>query len=201
MLNKKLTTKDIESVDPEFFNSLIWIKDNNLEECGLELYFSADFEVLGQLTHHELKANGDNVRVNEENKEEYIRLMTDWRMNRGIEEQTKAFLDGFNEVVPLEWLHYFDERELELMLCGMQEIDIDDWQRNTVYRHYTRNSKQVQWFWQFVRQMDNEKRARLLQFVCGTCKVPVGGFAELMGKLLLQLFCMRGCPATKLTWL
>lgn len=148
MLNKKLTTKDIESVDPEFYNSLMWIKDNNLEECGLELYFSADFEVLGQLSHHELKPGGDNVRVNEENKEEYIRLMTDWRMNRGIEEQTKAFLDGFNEVVPLEWLHYFDERELELMLCGMQEIDIDDWQRNTVYRHYTRNSKQVQWFWQ-----------------------------------------------------
>ena len=67
---------------------------------------------------------------------------------RGIEEQTKAFLDGFNEVVPLEWLQYFDERELELMLCGMQEIDVDDWQRNTVYRHYTKSSKQIQWFWQ-----------------------------------------------------
>ena len=25
-------------------------------------------------------------------------------MTRGIQEQTKAFLDGFNEVVPLEWL-------------------------------------------------------------------------------------------------
>jgi len=199
MLNKKLTTKDIESVDPEFYNSLMWIKDNNLEECGLELYFSADFEVLGQLSHHELKPGGDNVRVNEENKEEYIRLMTDWRMNRGIEEQTKAFLDGFNEVVPLEWLHYFDERELELMLCGMQEIDIDDWQRNTVYRHYTRNSKQVQWFWQFVRQMDNEKRARLLQFVCGTCKVPVGGFAELMGSNGPQRFCIE--KVGKETWL
>ena len=35
--------------------------------------------------------------------------------------------------------------------------------------------------------MDNEKRARLLQFVCGTCKVPVGGFAELMGKFDPQL--------------
>ena len=69
-------------------------------------------------------------------------------MTRGIEEQTKAFLEGFNEVVPLEWLQYFDERELELMLCGMQEIDVDDWQRNSVYRHYTKNSKQVQWFWQ-----------------------------------------------------
>lgn len=34
------------------------------------------------------------------------------------------------------------------MLCGMQEIDVDDWQTNSVYRHYTRNSKQVTWFWQ-----------------------------------------------------
>ena len=30
----------------------------------------------------------------------------------------------------------------------MQEIDVDDWQTNSVYRHYTRNSKQVTWFWQ-----------------------------------------------------
>ena len=25
------------------------------------------------------------------------------------------------EVVPLEWLQYYDERELELIICGMQE--------------------------------------------------------------------------------
>lgn len=67
---------------------------------------------------------------------------------RGIEQQTKTFLEGFNEVVPLEWLKYFDERELELILCGMQDVDVDDWQRNTIYRHYNRNSKQVVWFWQ-----------------------------------------------------
>ena len=71
-------------------------------------------------------------------------------------------------MLPLEWLHYFDERELELLLCGMQEIDIEDWQRNSIYRHYTRNSRQIIWFWQFVKdECDNEKRARLLQFVTG----------------------------------
>lgn len=168
MLNKKLTTKDIESIDPEFYNSLVWVRDNNIDECGLELWFSVDFEVLGQIIHHELKDNGDKEKVSrggyfedfhvsqaltyqqvsEENKEEYLSLMTEWRMTRGIEEQTKTFLEGFNEVVPLEWLKYFDERELELMLCGMQEIDVDDWQRNSIYRHYNRNSKQVVWFWQ-----------------------------------------------------
>ena len=44
---------------------------------------------------------------------------------------------------------------------------------------------------QCVREFNNEKRVRLLQFVTGTCRLPVGGFAELMGKhvesLLLTL--------------
>lgn len=42
--------------------------------------------------------------------------MTEWRFSRGVQEQTQAFLDGFNEVVPLQWLQYFDEKELEVRL-------------------------------------------------------------------------------------
>lgn len=76
------------------------------------------------------------------------RLMMQWRLTRGQEAQTRHFLEGFSEVVPLEWLKYFDERELELLLCGMQEIDINDWQKHTIYRHYNRSSKQIIWFWQ-----------------------------------------------------
>lgn len=55
------------------------------------------------------------------------RLMTQWRFNRGIEEQTKAFLDGFNEVVPLYWLQYFDEKEMEVLVshdyCDNARVD------------------------------------------------------------------------------
>ncbi|KAK2554358.1 NEDD4-like E3 ubiquitin-protein ligase WWP2 [Acropora cervicornis] len=187
MLNKKQTMKDLESIDPEFYNSLVWIKDNNIEECGLDMEFTVDMELLGKISSHDLKPNGSEIKVTEENKEEYLSLMTQWRFNRGIEEQTKAFLDGFNEV---------------LMLCGMQEIDLDDWQANAVYRHYTRNSKQVTWFWQVrfaLRSFDNEKRIRLLQFVTGTCRLPVGGFAELMGSNGPQKFCIE--KVGKETWL
>ena len=192
MLGKPLTMKDLESIDQEFYNSLIWIRDNTVEECDLEMYFAADYEVLGEIRSHELKPGGANIRVTDENKEEYVKLMTEWRFTRGQEEQTKAFLDGFSDVMPLEWLRYFDERELELLLCGMQKIDIDDWQRHTTYRHYKSSSKQITWFWQFVREdLDNEKRARLLQFVTGTCRVPVGGFAELMGSNGPQKFCIE----------
>uniref|UniRef100_A0ACB8EAF1 NEDD4-like E3 ubiquitin-protein ligase wwp2 n=1 Tax=Sphaerodactylus townsendi TaxID=933632 RepID=A0ACB8EAF1_9SAUR len=72
MLNKRPTLKDLESIDPEFYNSIMWIKENNLEECGLELYFIQDMEILGKVTTHELKEGGENIRVTEENKEEYI---------------------------------------------------------------------------------------------------------------------------------
>uniref|UniRef100_A0A673MZ52 E3 ubiquitin-protein ligase n=1 Tax=Sinocyclocheilus rhinocerous TaxID=307959 RepID=A0A673MZ52_9TELE len=199
MLNKKLILKDLESIDPEFYNSLIWIRDNNIEECGLEMYFSVDMEILGKITSHDLIEDGADVLVTEENKEEYIGLMAEWRFSRGVESQTKAFLDGFNEVVPLQWLQYFDEKELEVMLCGMLEVDLQDWQRNTVYRHYTRNSKQIIWFWQLVKEVDNEVRLRLMQFVTGTCRLPLGGFAELMGSNGPQKFCIE--KVGKETWL
>uniref|UniRef100_A0A8C7GLV3 HECT-type E3 ubiquitin transferase n=1 Tax=Oncorhynchus kisutch TaxID=8019 RepID=A0A8C7GLV3_ONCKI len=191
MLNKPWALKDLESIDPEFYNSLIWIKENDIEECGLEMYFSVDKEILGEITTHELKPDGGEVLVTEENKEEYIRLVAEWRLSRGVEEQTQAFFEGFNEVLPQQYLQYFDAKELEVMLCGMQEIDLADWQRNTIYRHYARSSKQVLWFWQLIKEMDNEKRMRLLQFVTGTCRLPVGGFADLLGSNGPQKFCIE----------
>ncbi|KAK2520597.1 Itch [Columba guinea] len=198
ILNKPVGLKDLESVDPEFYNSLIWVKENNIEECGLEMFFSVDKEILGEIKSHDLKPNGSNILVTEENKEEYIRLVAEWRLSRGVEEQTQAFFEGFNEILPQQYLQYFDAKELEVLLCGMQEIDLNDWQRHTIYRHYTRTSRQIVWFWQvrrlgfilkpevpecsynFVKEIDNEKRMRLLQFVTGTCRLPVGGFADLM---------------------
>uniref|UniRef100_A0A3Q4GXG9 E3 ubiquitin-protein ligase n=1 Tax=Neolamprologus brichardi TaxID=32507 RepID=A0A3Q4GXG9_NEOBR len=152
-------------------------RDNNIEECGLEMFFSVDKEILGEVTTHELKPDGGNILVTEENKEEYIRLVAEWRLSRGVEEQTQAFFEVFEVAL--------------VMLCGMQEIDLVDWQRNTIYRHYARTSKQIMWFWQFVKEMDNEKRMRLLQFVTGTCRLPVGGFADLMGSNGPQKFCIE----------
>ncbi|PKU35603.1 hypothetical protein llap_14091 [Limosa lapponica baueri] len=166
-------------------------RENDIEECGLEMFFSVDKEILGEIKSHDLKPNGSNILVTEENKEEYIRLVAEWRLSRGVEEQTQAFFEGFNEILPQQYLQYFDAKELEVLLCGMQEIDLNDWQRHTIYRHYTRTSRQIIWFWQFVKEIDNEKRMRLLQFVTGTCRLPVGGFVDLMGSNGPQKFCIE----------
>ena len=91
-----------------------FVRENNIEECGLELFYTVDNEIFGELKSYDLKPGGADIQVTEENKMEYIQLMVEWRFNRGVEDQKKAFLDGFQEIVPLHWLQYFDERELEV---------------------------------------------------------------------------------------
>ena len=61
----------------KFFISkhLVNCRDNNIEECGLELDFTMDFEVLGKVDTIELKEGGSDIAVTEENKEEYIRYV------------------------------------------------------------------------------------------------------------------------------
>lgn len=43
------------------------------------------------------------------------RLVAEWRLSRGVEEQTQAFFEGFNEVLPQQYLQYFDAKELEVL--------------------------------------------------------------------------------------
>jgi E3 ubiquitin-protein ligase HUWE1 len=75
----------------------------------------------------------------------------------------------------------FTEQELELLISGLPDIDVDDWKNNTEYQGYTASSPPIVWFWRMVRSFDKEQRAKLLQFVTGTSKVPLNGFKELEG--------------------
>ena len=66
MLGKQIELKDMESVDTEYFNSLIWIKENDPSE--LELTFQVDEENFGQTVSVELRPGGKDTRVTNENK-------------------------------------------------------------------------------------------------------------------------------------
>ncbi|XP_059620516.1 E3 ubiquitin-protein ligase Nedd-4 isoform X4 [Phlebotomus argentipes] len=187
MLQKPIDLKDMEAVDMEYYNSLLWIKENDPSE--LMLTFCIDEETFGTTNQRELKPNGANIDVTNENKDEYIRLVIEWRFVSRVKEQMHAFLDGFGSVVPLNSLKIFDENELELLMCGIQNIDVKDWKKNTLYKgDYYANHVIVQWFWRAVLSFSNEMRARLLQFVTGTSRVPMNGFKELYGSNGPQMF-------------
>ncbi|XP_053972093.1 E3 ubiquitin-protein ligase NEDD4 isoform X3 [Hylaeus volcanicus] len=187
MLGKSIDLKDMESVDSEYYNSLLWIKENDPSE--LELTFCVDEESFGHTSQRELKPDGANIPLTDVNKDEYIGLVIQWRFVSRVQEQMNAFLEGFNALIPPTLVKIFDEHELELLMCGIQHIDVKDWKQNTLYKgDYHANHLVVQWFWRVVLSFSNEMRSRLLQFVTGTSRVPMNGFKELYGSNGPQLF-------------
>ncbi|KAF6114054.1 HECT domain and ankyrin repeat containing E3 ubiquitin protein ligase 1 [Phyllostomus discolor] len=128
---------------------------------------------------------------------EYVQLVTELRMTRAIQPQINAFLQGFHMFIPPSLIQLFDEFELELLLSGMPEIDVNDWIKNTEYTSgYEREDPVIQWFWEVVEDITPEERVLLLQFVTGSSRVPHGGFANIMGGSGLQNFTIAAVPYT-----
>uniref|UniRef100_A0A1A8ES99 E3 ubiquitin-protein ligase NEDD4-like n=1 Tax=Nothobranchius korthausae TaxID=1143690 RepID=A0A1A8ES99_9TELE len=187
MLGKQISLKDMESVDSEYYNSLKWILENDPTE--LDLRFCIDEDNFGQTYQVDLKPSGSDMVVTNENKKEYIDLVIQWRFVNRVQKQMNAFLEGFTELIPIDLIKIFDENELELLMCGLGDVDVNDWRQHTIYKNgYCPNHPVIQWFWKVVLLMDAEKRIRLLQFVTGTSRVPMNGFAELYGSNGPQLF-------------
>jgi E3 ubiquitin-protein ligase HUWE1 len=198
MLGKQPNLKDLESMDLDYYKSLVWILENDITEVLTE-DFSVIEEQFGEEKVVDLIPDGRNVPVTEDNKRDYVQKLVEYRLTGSVSEQLDHFIRGFHDIIPAELVAIFDEQELELLISGLPEIDVDDWKANTDYHNYNVNSPQVTWFWRIVRAMSNEERAKLLQFITGTSKVPLNGFKDLEGMQGTTRFSSKFlfCPANE----
>jgi E3 ubiquitin-protein ligase HUWE1 len=134
---------DMESVDNEFYKNLVSIIESDIDTLGVDLAFSIDINEFGVTQSRDLKPTGHNIRVTNENKSEYIRLVCQEKMIGSIRQQVASFLHGFYEIIPKNLISIFNEQELELLISGLPEIDLEDLKRNTEYHKYTSSSLQV----------------------------------------------------------
>ena len=85
----------------------------------------------------ELIPNGAHISVTNGNRPIYIMHLVNYLLNLRTYEQTKAFVRGLQSVFPEDYLGYFFPDEVELLISGgINEIDIDDLQANTVLNHF-----------------------------------------------------------------
>lgn len=180
ILGKPVSVKDMESFDPEYYKSLVWMLENDITDIITET-FAVEDDAFGVTKTVDLCENGRNIPVTEDNKHEYVRLVVEHKLLASVKDQMAEFLQGFHDIIPAELIAIFNEQELELLISGLPDIDVDDWKAHTEYHNYQPSSQQIQWFWRAVRSFDKEERAKLLQFVTGTSKVPLNGFKELEG--------------------
>jgi len=187
LLGIKPSFQDIESFDPAMFKSLKWIRDSPVDE-SLGVVFSTEVDEFGVSKTIELRPKGLDIAVTDQNKMEYLQLITEYVTSLSIQRQIDAFLSGFRELIPAHMISMFNEQEMELLISGLPEVDLNDLKANTEYRGWdSSNTKAaemhptIQWFWQVVTDFDQEERALLLLFVTGTSKVPIDGFKALQG--------------------
>ena len=57
--------------------------------------------------------------------------------------QTWKCFEGFYEIIPKRLISIFNEQELELLISGLPNIDVDDLKSNTDYHKYQLTSLQV----------------------------------------------------------
>ncbi|KAJ8730015.1 hypothetical protein PYW07_017053 [Mythimna separata] len=180
LLGRPITLRDIRDVDPELHRSLSWMLENSIAGV-IDTTFSVECSSFGAVRSVELRPGGTNEAVTDSNKRDYVRLYVAHRFTRGAERQWLALQRGLADVVPPQLLRPLSPRDLPPLLAGRADLDPADWRRHTRLKHVTPDAPIVGWFWEIVEEFDAEMRARLLQFVTGSRRVPLAGFRALQG--------------------
>ncbi|KDO22346.1 hypothetical protein SPRG_12807 [Saprolegnia parasitica CBS 223.65] len=177
LLGLPLSLLDVQFMDQQLYKSLLYVQTTP-DVAALCL----DFTVAMDAQHVvPLVPGGETMAVTVDNQALYVQVMTEYILFGRIQRQVEHFLAGFFEVLPPEWLAPFDYKELELLLCGIADISVDDWKQYTSVSAVftTTDAIVLSWFWDAVANMTNTERAKLLQFATGSTHVPVQGFKGL----------------------
>lgn len=174
MAGKPLGFTDLLTVDRALYLNIrkaLCLNPQDVEY--LELYFTADVDMVGTIHSYDLIPNGSEVKVTGRNRLKWAAMYSQWKMVDCVELQLLSYLEGFFDLVPVQLLAIFSCSELEKVICGMNEIDVDDWKQYTVNRCRPADLYIIEWFWNYVRRANGEKRSNLLLFVTGSIRAPV----------------------------
>jgi E3 ubiquitin-protein ligase HUWE1 len=183
LLGQKMSLRDLEDIDQEQHDSLLYLLENDAEDCGLT--FCVESDDFGHRRTIPLVADGANIPVTNENRQQYVVLMVEHRLTGQVAVQIQNFVSGFYELIPRQELAKFQADELDLLICGVPEIDVDDLRVNSQFiRPYSNAHPVVARLFEVLREFDEEQRAKFLMFLTGSSQVPFGGFRALveMGK-------------------
>ena len=98
----------------------------------LDLEFVVTEDKLGVTETVELVPGGSDMTVTNANLPKYLEAQLRYRLLGRVNKQLLEMLRGFYDVVPEPLMSVYDFQELELLMHGLPNIEMDDWIANTV---------------------------------------------------------------------
>ena len=100
ILGKSVSIKDMETLDLDYYKSLVWMLENDITEIITET-FAVETDDFGITQVVDLIENGRNIPVTEENKYEYVQLVVEYRLTGSVQAQLEQFLGGMSNQASL----------------------------------------------------------------------------------------------------
>ena len=181
MCGQLLTRYDLKGYDPQIFKSIqqiIQYKGNMDDLC---LTFSIDYMKWDKLETVDLIENGRNIQVNNDNRDKYIQLLTNYYLTESIKKQFDHFLKGFKLVLQGKAFDMIKiGQELELLICGNQTLDFDALEVSCKYEGgYNNDHKVIRWFWEILHEFSQDEKKKFLKFFSGSDRAPLRGLGKL----------------------
>ncbi|EGR33486.1 ubiquitin protein ligase, putative [Ichthyophthirius multifiliis] len=177
ILEKPSTIEDLQYIDNSLYKNLMKLKHTQDDVSQYGLTFSIDDEYNGKV---ELKQDGSNIIVNNENKYEYISLYAQYKLNLMNQIEAENFRQGFASVIDQNWLSMFSHDELQLIISGQfTAFDVEDLKQNTKYQGYNQYDLIIIFFWECLNEFSELEKEKFLHFVTSCSRPPTLGFKQL----------------------
>lgn len=185
-LNKNFQSSfdDLKSYDAELYQNLVKLLQMAPEELeSLNLTFTTEERLeSGRVIAIDLIPNGALTPVTIANRLKFIHEISNFKLNRVISLQTNAFLNGLYTMIEKSWLHMFNPFELQELIAGEDDVNIQDLYDNTVYGGYSPDDPTIKYFWEVLDEIEGSDKFKLIKFVTSVPRAPLLGFKALVPK-------------------
>ncbi|CAG9334942.1 unnamed protein product [Blepharisma stoltei] len=177
LIMDKLSTQDLRGLDVCIVQILEILRNpeaNQLTPDTFSMVYDEKFTTKDSSGREvELIEGGKEIQVTYENAAKYADLIEQYRLNENPKAY-EAIRKGMSAVIPTDFLNLFSWKQVETLVCGAANIDIDILKANTDYSNCSLTDQHIINLWEVLTEMSPKERTLFLKFVWGRSKLPSG---------------------------
>jgi other hect domain ubiquitin protein ligase E3 len=174
LVGQKITLDNLQEIEKKFvdkMNHFLTISESEFNQT--ELFWTT---ILTDNLEIELKQGGSSIPVAYADRVEYVKLSMKAKLLESTL-QCLAIKRGISKIIPSSILNIVTSKELEIWICGKNNIDIDLLKRHTTFGGqqndlYNKNSPVIEMFWQFLSSCREDEKQKFIKFCWGQERIP-----------------------------
>jgi len=167
--------EDLRDIDQFCGQCLEDLRHPEKNDLNAENFSSIIFEnfttTLSDGSKVELIEGGSTIDVTFENRLQYVELVVQKRLSES-RAQIQAIKRGLSQIIPVGVLSLFAWSEVEAVVCGKPEVDVEQLRKHTKYEGYRDDDLMVQMFWEVLKEFTSKERCLFLRFASGRERLP-----------------------------